>query len=262
MFYKIGAGGGGRTRTLLPERDFESRASASSTTPACHIFNYINKLLPVIQVKPKNTVSAVLYGGKISIDFMAFWIIIFLYINLLEVDMYIAYASDAAGTTSRTGGWMSWVIILVMFAALYFLMIRPQNKRDKEARNMRNNLKPGDEIITIGGIYGKIVRVTEDRVVIMVGSEKVKLEMAKSAISGLADASAANTSSASKAKTAPEPEEEKNTKPSPKSIRKLGAKKEEAEEAVADAVEETAAVTEEIAEAAEEVADAVKADEA
>ena len=172
--------------------------------------------------------------------------------------MYTAYASSSSGTTG--GGWMSWIIIIVMFAALYFFMIRPQNKKDKEARNMRNNLKPGDEIVTIGGIYGKIVRVTEDRVVIMVGSEKVKLEMAKNAISGLADPSTASASS-SKTKAAPEPEEEKS-KPSPKSIRKLGAKKDTVEEAVEDVketVEKAADAAEEVTEAVEEAAKAGEA---
>ena len=87
----------------------------------------------------------------------------------------IAYASsESTGTT-----WLSWGMIILIFLALYFFTIRPQNKRDKELRNLRNSLKPGDEIITIGGIYGKIVRVTDDRVVIMVGSEKTKLELAK-----------------------------------------------------------------------------------
>ena len=165
--------------------------------------------------------------------------------------MYIAYASSSG--TTQGGGWMSWVLILAMFAVLYFVMIRPQNKRDKEARNMRNNLKPGDEIVTIGGIYGKIVRVTEDRVIIMVGSEKTKLEMAKSAISGLANPSTGSTSS--KAKEAPaDTEAKESSKPSPKSIRKLGAKKTDVEpaaelnemaEAAADAAETAAEVVEE-----------------
>ncbi len=135
--------------------------------------------------------------------------------------MYIAYASSG----STISPIWSYVMILAIFAALYFFTIRPQNKRDKELRNLRNNLKPGDEIITIGGIYGKIVRVTEDRVVIMVGSEKTKLEMAKSAISGFADASASTGSSKSKTEAAPTTE----SKPSPKNIKKLGAAKEAAE---------------------------------
>ena len=171
--------------------------------------------------------------------------------------MYNIYADSPTTTTQGSGmGWTTWLIIIVMFAALYFFMIRPQNKKDKEARNMRNNLKPGDEIVTIGGIFGKIVRVTEDRVVIMVGSEKVKLEMAKNAISGLANPSTASAA-ATKGKAAPEPEEEKASKPSPRNIRKLGAKKDAAEEAVenaAEAVEEAADTAAEVAEAVTEAA--------
>ena len=136
--------------------------------------------------------------------------------------MFVAYAESSAGATS--GSWMSWIMIAVIFAALYFLTIRPQNKKEKELRNLRNSLKPGDEIITIGGIYGKIVRVTDDRVVIMVGSEKTKLEMAKSAISGFADPSAQSTS-APAAKTKSEEPEKEASRPTPKTIKKLGASK-------------------------------------
>ncbi|MBR5731208.1 MAG: preprotein translocase subunit YajC [Firmicutes bacterium] len=158
--------------------------------------------------------------------------------------MAIAYASS--GSTTTGGSWMTWIMIIVIFAALYFFTIRPQSKRDKELKNLRNSLKPGDEIITIGGIYGKIVRVTDDRVVIMVGADKTKLELAKSAISGLADPSAASSGGSSKAAAA---EAEKESKPSPKSIRKLGAAKQTAEEKAEDA----AAAAEKTAEAAAEV---------
>ena len=133
--------------------------------------------------------------------------------------MYIAYASS--GSTSSP--WLSYGMIAIVFLALYFITIRPQNKRDKELRNLRNSLKPGDEIITIGGIYGKIVRVTDDRVVIMVGSEKTKLELAKSAISGFADAQ--NSSAAASKSKAEAPAEKEASKPTPKSIRKRGAAK-------------------------------------
>jgi len=160
-----------------------------------------------------------------------------------------AYASSSGSTTTGGlgGSWMSWVIIIVMFAAIYFLTIRPQNKRDKEARKMRDSLRPGDEIVTIGGIYGKVVRVTDDRVIIMVGSEKTKLEMAKSAISSVITASAAPASSSTKAK-AEEPEKEV-AKPTPKTIKKLGAAKEVAE--AAEKAEEVVQAAEEAAEAAE-----------
>ena len=161
--------------------------------------------------------------------------------------MAIAYATTGAGTTG--GSWMTWVMILVIFAALYFFTIRPQSKRDKELRNLRNSLKPGDEIVTIGGIYGKIVRVTDDRVVIMVGSDKTKLELAKSAISGLADPSSASSASSSKAASAAP---EKESKPSPKNIKKLGAAKQAAEEMAEEAAPAAAEAAEEVvAEAAE-----------
>ena len=161
--------------------------------------------------------------------------------------MAIAYATTGAGTTG--GSWMTWVMILVIFAALYFFTIRPQSKRDKELRNLRNSLKPGDEIVTIGGIYGKIVRVTDDRVVIMVGSDKTKLELAKSAISGLADPSSASSASSSKAASAAP---EKESKPSSKNIKKLGAAKQAAEEKAEEAAPAAAEAAEEVvAEAAE-----------
>ena len=78
----------------------------------------------------------------------------------------------------------SFIIMLVlMFAMLYFFMIRPENKRKKEAENMRNSLKKGDQITTIGGIVGKIVHVTEDNIVIETSDDRVRMELAKWAVS-------------------------------------------------------------------------------
>ena len=164
--------------------------------------------------------------------------------------MAIAYASSGGGTTG--GGWTTWIMIIVIFAALYFFTIRPQSKRDKELKNLRSSLKPGDEIITIGGIYGKIVRVTDDRVAIMVGADKTKLEIAKSAISGLADPSTASSGGSSRTASA---EPEKESKPSPKSIRKLGAAKQAAEEKTEDAVKAAAETAEAAAEVVSEAAE-------
>ena len=56
----------------------------------------------------------------------------------------------------------SLIMIVVMFAIIYFLMIRPENKRKKQAEEMRNSLKKGDQITTIGGIVGRIVMVSDD----------------------------------------------------------------------------------------------------
>ena len=79
---------------------------------------------------------------------------------------------------------MSTVFMLVlMFAMLYFFMIRPENKRKKEAQNMRDSLVVGDEITTIGGITGTICAVKENTIVIETGADRVRIEFTKWAVS-------------------------------------------------------------------------------
>ncbi len=75
--------------------------------------------------------------------------------------------------------------LLLLFGALYFIMIRPQRKKDKAIAEMRKSLTVGDEIVTIGGICGKIVRTKDETVVIQVGADKVKFEMMRWAISSV-----------------------------------------------------------------------------
>ena len=72
-----------------------------------------------------------------------------------------AYAAD--GTTAAGAGNMTSTIIMivVMIAIFYFLLIRPENKRKKQAEEMRNSLKKGDWLTTIGGIYGRVVSITD-----------------------------------------------------------------------------------------------------
>ena len=79
---------------------------------------------------------------------------------------------------------MSTIIMLVlMFAVMYFLMIRPENKRKKKAQEMRDSLKKGDVITSIGGIVGKVVAVTEGTVVLETSEDRVRIELTKWAIS-------------------------------------------------------------------------------
>ncbi len=79
---------------------------------------------------------------------------------------------------------MDFVILMVlMIAMLYFFMIRPENKRKKEAENLRNSLAVGDEITTIGGITGTICSVKETTVVFESGADRVRLEIAKWGVS-------------------------------------------------------------------------------
>ena len=79
-------------------------------------------------------------------------------------------------------GIQSIIMLVVFFLILYFLTIRPQKKREKEIREMRDSLNSGDEIITIGGIFGKIIKVKEDMVTIEVGSDKTRFNITKWAV--------------------------------------------------------------------------------
>ena len=75
------------------------------------------------------------------------------------------------------------VMLVVMVAIFYFLLIRPENKKEKELAKMRSELTVGDEITTIGGILGTICAVKEDSIVIETGADRVRIEFAKWAIS-------------------------------------------------------------------------------
>ena len=101
--------------------------------------------------------------------------------------------------TSPAGGGMTSIIMIVaMIAVFYFLMIRPENKRKKEAEQMRSAVKSGDQITTIGGIIGTVVSVKDDKFVLETGADQVRIEMAKWAISTNETATAAAKAEAKK----------------------------------------------------------------
>ncbi len=109
-------------------------------------------------------------------------------------------------------------LILLIFI-MYFLLIRPQKKREKETAQMRNSLQVGDEIITIGGLCGKIVKLKDESLIIQVGADKIKFEVMRWSISKVVNSDQA---AARKAKSATEeaaPEESKKVMP-----KKLGKK--------------------------------------
>ena len=95
----------------------------------------------------------------------------------------IAYAATASGTASGAGMGSTIMMIVLMIAIFYFLMIRPENKRKKQAEEMRNSLKKGDTITTIGGIVGKIVMVNPNTIVIETSDDRVRMELTKWAVS-------------------------------------------------------------------------------
>ena len=111
------------------------------------------------------------------------------------------YFLDAAAETTGGDGLIGTVDMLVaMVGVFYFLMIRPENKRKKEAEKMRSNVKVGDEITTIGGIIGKVVNVKDDKFVIETSADQVRIEFAKWALSTNDTATAAAKAEAQKIK--------------------------------------------------------------
>ncbi len=107
-------------------------------------------------------------------------------------------------TTAASGaGLGSTVIMLVlMLAVFYFMLIRPENKRKKEAEEMRSAVKTGDRITTIGGIVGTVVHVKDDKIVLETGADQVRIELAKWAISTNETADEAAKAQAKKAQEA------------------------------------------------------------
>ena len=93
--------------------------------------------------------------------------------------LFLATSADAAAA----GGPSMLIMMVALIGVFYFLMIRPENKRKKEAEAMRNALKVGDNITTIGGVIGDIVSVKEDSIVIETTTDRVRVEFAKFAVS-------------------------------------------------------------------------------
>ena len=106
-------------------------------------------------------------------------------------------------TAAAPGGMASPLIMMVlMFAIFYFMLIRPENKRKKEAEQMRNSVKTGDKIVTIGGIVGTVVNVKDSRLVIETGADQVRIELEKWAVSSNETAAEAKKAEAKKAQEA------------------------------------------------------------
>lgn len=144
---------------------------------------------------------------------------------------FVAYADDLAGAPQQGSSILSFLPLIMLVVLMYFLMIRPQRKKDKEVQNMRSNLHVGDEIVTIGGIRGKIVKTKEDTITIQVGAEHTKFEIEKWAVSAVLKASEATLKSTSEKKEEVPAQEKKKL---PKKLKKG----EEPEEKLEDKKEE------------------------
>ncbi len=96
----------------------------------------------------------------------------------------LQFLEEVAPQANPAGGLVGMLpMLLIMVALFYFMLIRPENKRKKEAEQLRSAVKNGDKITTIGGIVGTVVDVKSDRFVIETGADQVRIEMMKWALS-------------------------------------------------------------------------------
>ena len=101
------------------------------------------------------------------------------------LNMFLLASEAATDTAPAASGWEmygSLIMMAIVFVAFYFILIRPQKKKEKEAAKMRENLEIGDEIVTIGGIIGRVVSLKEDHIVIETGSDRSKIRIKRWAI--------------------------------------------------------------------------------
>ncbi len=100
---------------------------------------------------------------------------------MTKLHVLLAQAQPAA--PSGVSSLMQLAPLVLMFAAMYFLLIAPQRKKQKAHEKMLTELKAGDEVVTAGGIYGTITSVKDDRFVIRIGDNNAKVEVGKGFIS-------------------------------------------------------------------------------
>lgn len=130
----------------------------------------------------------------------------------------------------------SIIMMVVLIAVFYFLLIRPENKRKKQAQDMRNSLKKGDTITSIGGIVGKVVQVNDETIVIETSEDRVRMELTKWAVSTVGVQTGEQPAAKKKEKKA---EEEPKAAEEPKAVEEPKTEETPAEEPAAEATEET-----------------------
>lgn len=109
------------------------------------------------------------------------------------------FLEATTGDVAQTGGLLGMLpMLLIMVGVFYFMLIRPENKRKKEAEQLRSALKTGDKITTIGGITGTVVDVKSDTFVMETSADQVRMELAKWALSTNETAAAAAKEEAKK----------------------------------------------------------------
>lgn len=102
--------------------------------------------------------------------------------NLSNYLLMLPSSSGADASATGSSSYTSILMLVAMFAILYFLMIRPQKKQEKADTAMRESLQIGDEIITVGGIMGRVVTIKDDSVVIETGADRTKIRITRTSI--------------------------------------------------------------------------------
>ena len=92
-----------------------------------------------------------------------------------------AILQAAPAAQPQGGGWSMWIMLAIIFVVMWFFMIRPQRKQQKELQNFRDSLKKGDKVVTVGGIYGTVCEIKEGTVLIEVDNN-VKIRVSKNAL--------------------------------------------------------------------------------
>ena len=103
-----------------------------------------------------------------------------------------AAAAGEAQVSSVAALATTFLPLILIFVVFWFMMIRPQRKKDKQVKEMLNNLKAGDRICTIGGIYGTITGIKDDTITLSVGKDNLSMVVARWAIRGVEEVAIEN----------------------------------------------------------------------
>ncbi len=116
---------------------------------------------------------------------------------MINFGAYLAEVSTETATSNVWSTILSFVPLVLLFGVFYFFIIRPQRKREKEAQEMLNAVKVGDKIVTIGGIYGRVVKATDEVITIEVGAERTQILIGRWAIRNVVGEDTVNDTSVS-----------------------------------------------------------------
>jgi preprotein translocase subunit YajC len=112
--------------------------------------------------------------------------------GFMGIDIAYAMGTQPGGGGGQGSSFVTFLPIILIFVIFYFLLIRPQQKQRKEHQNLLGNLKVGDQVITTGGMYGKITGMRENIITLEI-SEKVRVKVNRGNISGVVKSDAMKT---------------------------------------------------------------------